>query len=272
MTASALWQDNTYGTLASGIAVGDTSIALTTGHGARFPVVTSGTNFMYATLLNSNNVLEEIHITAHAASSDTLTVSRGANGTTAKVWSSGDRIEVRLNSEWLNNPYALTLSAGPGTVAAPSFYLNGNTGSGLYEIGANNWGLAISGVNLLNFSSAALVVNGTLEITSVSQHDAGLKTGSGLLATTSGVATTLFNIGTKIGAYLVFAGVDSGAMNAYGAVALVLCEGTIANASITTLIAGGGIALSLTGAGNVQVTQTAGSFNVKFNYTLLKAA
>jgi len=90
--------DNCYGTIASGISASATSIALTTGHGVRFPAIASG-QVLYATLLNSSNVLEQIHITAHTASSDTLTVVRGVNGTTAKAWSAGDRIECRLTSE-----------------------------------------------------------------------------------------------------------------------------------------------------------------------------
>lgn len=94
--------DNTYGTLGSGIGASDTTLSLTAGHGVRFPTITSG-QVLYATLVNSSNVLEQIHITAHAANSDTLTVTRGANGTTAKAWSAGDRIECRPTSEILNN-------------------------------------------------------------------------------------------------------------------------------------------------------------------------
>lgn len=98
--AAFTFADNVYGTIASGITSSELSITLTTGHGVRFPVV-SGT-ILPATLVNSSNVVEQIHITAHSASSDTLTVTRAANGTTGKAWSAGDRIEVRLTSEFLN--------------------------------------------------------------------------------------------------------------------------------------------------------------------------
>lgn len=124
--ATILFADNTYGTLASGITAAATSITLTTGHGARFPTVTLGTNILYATILNSGNVLEEIHITAHAASSDTLTVTRAANGTTGKVWSAGDRIECRLTSEHFSHALfdtsTLTLVAN---MVAAGFKLTG---------------------------------------------------------------------------------------------------------------------------------------------------
>ena len=92
--------DNVYGTLGSGLTAVATSINLTSGHGVRFPAVVAG-QVLIATLVNSTNVVEEIEITAHTASADSMTVVRGANGTTAKVWSSGDRIECRLTSEVL---------------------------------------------------------------------------------------------------------------------------------------------------------------------------
>ena len=98
MADTVLFTDNTYGTISGALTASDTSISLTTGHGARFPAVATG-QVLYATLLNSSNILEQIHITAHTANSDTLTVTRGANGTTAKAWSAGDRIECRITSE-----------------------------------------------------------------------------------------------------------------------------------------------------------------------------
>lgn len=108
--ALPVFKDNAYGTIGSGIGTTDTSIALTTGHGVRFPTIASP-QVMYATLVNSSNVVEQIKITAHAASSDTLTVTRAANSTTAKAWSAGDRIEARLTSEWLNQPLLVGTTA-----------------------------------------------------------------------------------------------------------------------------------------------------------------
>lgn len=42
-----------------------------------------------------------------------------------------------------------------GTVALPSFYLGGDTTTGLYRIGSNNWGLSIAAVKLADFSATA---------------------------------------------------------------------------------------------------------------------
>lgn len=95
--ATTVLADNAYGTIASGLAVGDTTLSFTTGHGARFPVVASP-NVMYCCLINSTNILEEIKITAHASGSDSATIVRAMGGTSAKAWSAGDRIEARLSS------------------------------------------------------------------------------------------------------------------------------------------------------------------------------
>lgn len=92
--------DNGFGTIGSGLAVGDTALAFTTGHGARFPVVAAG-QVLNCVLINATNVMEEVQITAHSSGADSATMVRGANSTTAKTWTAGDRIEARLSSEIL---------------------------------------------------------------------------------------------------------------------------------------------------------------------------
>lgn len=98
--AAVVLADNAYGTLGVSITSTDSSITLTTGHGARFPLVSNAG--LYCCLINSGNVLEEIRITSHAANADTAVVQRAQGGTTAKVWSAGDRVEARLSSSALN--------------------------------------------------------------------------------------------------------------------------------------------------------------------------
>ena len=97
---SILLADNAFGTIASGLTVSDTTLTFTTGHGARFPVVAAG-QILYLTLLNSTNVLEVVKVTAHTSGADTATMVRAANGTAAKTWSAGDRVEARWTSEVL---------------------------------------------------------------------------------------------------------------------------------------------------------------------------
>ena len=84
-------------------------------------------------------------------------------------------------------PFAQGLSAAvasnfaAGTVGAPSIYLLTDTTTGLYRIGANNDGFAVSGVKLLDISSAGLAVTGTLSA-STGAAVGGATAGSGGLA------------------------------------------------------------------------------------------
>jgi len=87
--------NNAFGTLAAGINSSATSITLTTGQGARFPTLSAG-DYFYATLIDTSNNLEIVKCTAR--STDVLTVVRAQETTTARAYSTGDRIEIRLTA------------------------------------------------------------------------------------------------------------------------------------------------------------------------------
>jgi hypothetical protein len=87
--------NNAFGTLAAGINSSATSITLTTGQGARFPTLSAG-DYFYATLVDTSNNLEIVKCTAR--STDVLTVVRAQEGTTARSYSTGDRIEIRITA------------------------------------------------------------------------------------------------------------------------------------------------------------------------------
>lgn len=88
--------NNAFGTLAAGINSSATSITLTTGQGARFPTLGAG-DYFYATLIDTSNNLEIVKVTAR--STDVLTVVRAQESTTARAYSTGDRIEIRLTAQ-----------------------------------------------------------------------------------------------------------------------------------------------------------------------------
>lgn len=90
---AVLVKNNAFSTLASGITNVATSITLAAGTGSRFPAA-GGADYFYATLINTSNQLEVVKVTAR--STDTLTVVRGQDGTTARAYSTGDRIELRV--------------------------------------------------------------------------------------------------------------------------------------------------------------------------------
>jgi hypothetical protein len=82
--------------LAVSIDEDDTSILLSTGYGALLETggVWNVGDYTYGTLVNSNNDVEIIKITA-GPPSDTLTVVRAQDNTTAKAWVTGDRLSLR---------------------------------------------------------------------------------------------------------------------------------------------------------------------------------
>ncbi len=88
--------NNAFATLAAGINSSATSITLTTGQGARFPTLSAG-DYFYATLIDTSNNLEIVKCTAR--STDVLTVVRAQESTTARAYSAGDRIEIRITAQ-----------------------------------------------------------------------------------------------------------------------------------------------------------------------------
>ena len=92
-------KNNAYGVLLLSITASDTSITLQTGEGASFPSLSSG-EYFYATLIDVSQNLEIVKVTARTG--DVLTVVRGQEGTTARVYVVGDRIEQRITAALLN--------------------------------------------------------------------------------------------------------------------------------------------------------------------------
>lgn len=94
-----LYSNNAYATLAADADANAVTFALTSGNGTRFPQPTSG-QYLYLTLTNAQGAMEIVKVTAR--SSDTLTVSRAAEGTTALAWKTGDRVDLRPTAAGLN--------------------------------------------------------------------------------------------------------------------------------------------------------------------------
>jgi hypothetical protein len=103
-----------------------TSITLTTGQGARFPSLAGG-DYFFATLIDTSNNLEIVKCTARAT--DVLTVVRGQESTTARAFSTGDRIELRITAQGLVD--------ASGDLASGTLIIPGTSASGaiarLYE-------------------------------------------------------------------------------------------------------------------------------------------
>jgi hypothetical protein len=141
--------NNAYGTLSQAYATTATSIVLTAGNGARFPALT-GSQYFFATLLDTSNNLEIVKVTAR--STDTLTIVRAQEGTTARAFSTNDRVELRVTAGGLTilsdldeilpdqsaaNGQVLTSTSGAAGFSAldvTDFSSQNNTNTGFFSL------------------------------------------------------------------------------------------------------------------------------------------
>ena len=95
--ATQLFTNNAASVLASSLTAIATSLSVTAGHGARFPTIT-GSDYFLATLcqmsLTGEVNFEVVKVTAR--STDTFTIVRAQEGTTALAYNAGDKVELRL--------------------------------------------------------------------------------------------------------------------------------------------------------------------------------
>tara|TARA_R110000868_G_scaffold40733_1_gene140276 strand:- start:157 stop:1275 length:1119 start_codon:yes stop_codon:yes gene_type:complete len=102
MAGLNLFTNNAATTLASGVLIGATSLTVAAGTGAEFPTL-AGSEYFYCTIANNAGSVEIIKVTAR--STDTFTIVRGQDGTSAAAWSAGDKVELRLTRiDLLNFP------------------------------------------------------------------------------------------------------------------------------------------------------------------------
>jgi len=110
MSSNYQFTNNAATTLASGILVGATSLTVASTTGALFPTLT-GSNFFYCTLQNTaGSVVEIVKVTAR--STDTFTIVRAQEGTTASAFSTGDKVELRLTAGEINQLFSGIVQGG----------------------------------------------------------------------------------------------------------------------------------------------------------------
>jgi len=120
--------NNAISQLASSVTTADTSIALKTGDGSKFPTLVAG-DYFPATISKPDGTFEIVKCTAR--SGDTLTVTRAQEGTTALAFTAGTLIELRLTAETtisLKDEYESKTVTSNTTLDANTEYV---TGSGL---------------------------------------------------------------------------------------------------------------------------------------------
>lgn len=100
MAGLMLFTNNAATTLASSITNVATSLTVATGTGTLFPTI-SGGQYFYVTLANNAGTVEIVKCTARTT--DTFTVTRAQDGTSAVSWTAGDKVELRLVRADLTN-------------------------------------------------------------------------------------------------------------------------------------------------------------------------
>ena len=110
---AVLYSNNATTSLSSGITNSATSI--TVGSVADFPSLSAG-EYYFATLANVTNTKIEI-VKVTSASSTTLTVVRGQDGTTAVSFDSGDNFQLRVTAATLDSATRTDVSITGGSVA-----------------------------------------------------------------------------------------------------------------------------------------------------------
>jgi hypothetical protein len=126
---SVLFTNNATTTLASSITNVATSLTVASGKGALFPTIT-GTDYTMCTLQNTAGKTTEI-VKVTARSSDTFTIVRAQEGTTASAFSSGDKFELRVTAGEMTN---LVAGSAIGGSTDQVFYENGQTVTANYTI------------------------------------------------------------------------------------------------------------------------------------------
>lgn len=122
-----VFKNNAYASLAAELSAVGTLASLATGQGVRFPAPTGGDHFLATLILLDGNGAEtawEI-VKCTARATDGLTIDRAQEGTTARIWPAGTRIELRTTAGTLDS-FTDTAQAA---AAAPVQSVAGRTGA-----------------------------------------------------------------------------------------------------------------------------------------------
>jgi hypothetical protein len=124
--AQLLWANNAASTLASSISSVATSIVLASGGGAAFPNPSSSQYFLATISPFSAGTQPPEIVLVTTRSSDTLTVTRAQEGTTAQAWGTGAIVQNLITAGTLSGLGQIITYAGN-----PNGNVAGNAGSGV---------------------------------------------------------------------------------------------------------------------------------------------
>jgi hypothetical protein len=205
MAGLNLFTNNAATTLATGINSSVTSLTVASATGGLFPNPTAG-QYFYCTLSNAAGTTIEI-VKVTARSTDTFTIVRGQDNTTASAFIAGDKVELRLtNSDLINFPQldstntfasAQTFSSAP--ILTPlTGLLYGNSSSAVTAATAAQVVSVIgstavtNATNAVNVTGTVGVANGGTGLTTATAYSllAGGTTSTGAFQSLASVGTT----------------------------------------------------------------------------------
>lgn len=119
--------NNAASTLAGGISSSATSLSVQTGDGALFPTLGAG-DYFYCTLQQAASLTSIEIVKVTARTSDTFTIVRAQDNTTALAFSAADKVELRLVAAVLNDlPKLDESNTFNGTQTFSNLTTTGNT-------------------------------------------------------------------------------------------------------------------------------------------------
>lgn len=191
---SVKFSNNAKTTLSSGITSSATSIAVA--DASVFPSI-SGSEYFYVTFEDLSGNVEIVKVTA--VNSNTLTVVRAQESTTARAYASGDKAENRLTAGSLNDVSDQTVAltgAGATTVSGtyPNFTITSTDNNTTYTVGdggltQNNFTNALKS-KLDGVEASADVTDATNVTAAGALMDSELTAIASVKALNQGVATT----------------------------------------------------------------------------------
>jgi hypothetical protein len=119
-----LYANNAVVYLNSGISNSDTVITIQSGQGSILPVISNTSDFFLLTLYQLVNGVEFNHeiIKVTARSGDILSVLRGQEGTTARVWPISSPLECRITAKSMRTVSADALFTNPPKTITTTTY------------------------------------------------------------------------------------------------------------------------------------------------------
>lgn len=134
-----VFKNNAYSILGAPLTNASTTLTVAAGQGDRFPAI-AAPDFALVTLQDASNNIEIVKVTARTAGADAMTIERATEGTTARAWSIGDIVELRLTAGVLA---PLGVFEGANSAAAVRGKINVPTRTGGDASGT--WDISISG-------------------------------------------------------------------------------------------------------------------------------